>query len=96
MRAFPVVLPSGQKYWTVLDDDLEVVPVADRWLRNLRFGRDRAELTTKALKEPSSLRGRHGEGMRSTARIIFRVGVVAGGIRGHAPRRGPTRSRILP
>ncbi|MFD7015765.1 hypothetical protein [Streptomyces sp. NPDC059928] len=48
MRAFPVVMPSGQKYWTVLDDDLEIVPVADHWLRNLRFGRDRAELTTKA------------------------------------------------
>jgi integrase len=48
VRAFPVVMPSGQKYWTVLDDDLEVVPVADQWLRNLRFGRDRAELTTKA------------------------------------------------
>ncbi|MER0484617.1 hypothetical protein ABR737_40900 [Streptomyces sp. Edi2] len=48
MRAFPVVLPSGQRYWTVLDDDLEVVPVVDRWLRNLRFGRDRAELTTKS------------------------------------------------
>ncbi|MFJ8142940.1 tyrosine-type recombinase/integrase [Streptomyces sp. NPDC096013] len=41
-------MPSGQKYWTVLDDNLEVVPVADQWLRNLRFGRDRAELTTKA------------------------------------------------
>ncbi|MFF2793145.1 tyrosine-type recombinase/integrase [Streptomyces sp. NPDC058049] len=48
MRAFPVVMPSGQRYWTVLDDNLEVVPVADHWLRNLRFGRDRAELTTKA------------------------------------------------
>ncbi|MGW0367284.1 hypothetical protein [Streptomyces sp. NPDC002990] len=48
MRAFPVVMPSGQKYWTVLDDDLETVTVADHWLRNLRFGRDRAELTTKA------------------------------------------------
>ncbi|MGW6869365.1 hypothetical protein ACWGHM_13685 [Streptomyces sp. NPDC054904] len=48
MRAFPVVMPSGQRYWTVLDDDLEVVPVADHWLRNLRFGRDRAELTTKS------------------------------------------------
>lgn len=47
-RAFPVVMPSGQTYWTVLDNDLEVVPVADRWLRNLRFGRDRAELTTKS------------------------------------------------
>ncbi|MCF3142199.1 hypothetical protein [Streptomyces platensis] len=32
----------------MFDDDLEVVPVADRWLRNLRFGRNRAELTTKA------------------------------------------------
>ncbi|MER6126275.1 site-specific integrase [Streptomyces sp. NPDC001795] len=48
VRAFPVVMPSGQRYWTVLDDDLEVVTVADQWLRNLRFGRDRAELTTKA------------------------------------------------
>ncbi|MEU6908769.1 site-specific integrase [Streptomyces coeruleorubidus] len=48
VRAFPVVMPSGQRYWTVLDDDLEVVAVADQWLRNLRFGRDRAELTTKA------------------------------------------------
>ncbi|WP_329390247.1 site-specific integrase [Streptomyces sp. NBC_01351] len=48
MQAFPVVMPSGQKYWTVLDDDLEVVPLADHWLRNVRFGRDRAELTTKA------------------------------------------------
>ncbi|MFI2259212.1 tyrosine-type recombinase/integrase [Streptomyces tubercidicus] len=48
MRAFPVVLPSGQKYWTIVDDDLEVVPLADHWLRNLRFGRDRAELTTKS------------------------------------------------
>ncbi|WP_328741407.1 site-specific integrase [Streptomyces caniferus] len=48
MRAFPVVLPSGQKYWTIVDDDLKVVPLADHWLRNLRFGRDRAELTTKS------------------------------------------------
>ncbi|MDH6709904.1 integrase/recombinase XerD [Kitasatospora sp. MAA19] len=48
MRAFPVVLPSGSRYWTVIDDDLNVVPVADHWLRYLRFGRSRAELTTKA------------------------------------------------
>ena len=25
MRAFPVSLPSGQRYWTVLDEDLQVV-----------------------------------------------------------------------
>ncbi|PKW17626.1 tyrosine-type recombinase/integrase [Saccharopolyspora spinosa] len=48
MRVFPVQMPSGGRYWTVLDDELEVVPVADRYLRELRFGRDRAESTTKA------------------------------------------------
>ncbi|MFM9700680.1 tyrosine-type recombinase/integrase [Streptomyces europaeiscabiei] len=47
MRAFPVVLPSGTRYWTVLDGDLRVVPVADSWGRYQRFGRSRAELTTK-------------------------------------------------
>src|SRR5215472_3218447 len=48
MRAFPVRLPSGQRYWTVLDEDLRVVAVADAFLRYLRFGRDGAESTTKA------------------------------------------------
>lgn len=48
MRAFPVTLPSGVRYWTVLDDDLEVVGDADAFLRHVRFGQDRAESTTKA------------------------------------------------
>jgi hypothetical protein len=48
MRAFPVRLPSGQRYWTVLDEDLRVVAVADGFLRHQRFGRDGAESTTKA------------------------------------------------
>ena len=48
MRAFPVRLPSGQRYWTVLDDELQVVAVADEFLRHQRFGRDGAESTTKA------------------------------------------------
>ncbi len=48
MRAFPVRLPSGQRYWTVLDEDLQVVSVADGFLRHQRFGRDGAESTTKA------------------------------------------------
>ena len=48
MRAFPVRLPSGQRYWTVLDEDLQVVGVADAFLRHQRFGRDGAESTTKA------------------------------------------------
>jgi len=48
MRAFPVVLPSGARYWTVLGEDLAVVPVADGFLRQVRFGRDGAESTTKS------------------------------------------------
>jgi integrase/recombinase XerD len=48
MRAFAVRLPSGARYWTVLDEDLAVVPVADCFLRQVRFGRDGAESTTKS------------------------------------------------
>lgn len=48
MRAFPVRLPSGARYWTVLDEDLAVVAVADGFLRHQRFGRDGAESTTKS------------------------------------------------
>src|ERR1039457_6912152 len=48
MRAFVVMLPSGVRYWTVLDEELAVVPVADSFLRQVRFGRDGAESTTKA------------------------------------------------
>jgi integrase/recombinase XerD len=48
VRAFPVRLPSGQRYWTVLDADLQVVEVADGFLRHQRLGRDGAESTTKA------------------------------------------------
>jgi integrase/recombinase XerD len=48
VRAFPVRLPSGDRYWTVIDDDLALVAVADGFLRHARFGRDGSELTTKA------------------------------------------------
>jgi hypothetical protein len=47
-RAFPVKMPSGVRYWTVLDGELAVVGPADAFLRHVRFGRDGAELTTKA------------------------------------------------
>jgi integrase/recombinase XerD len=43
-----VRLPSGARYWTVLDDDLEVVAEADAFLRHVRFGRDGAESTTRS------------------------------------------------
>jgi integrase/recombinase XerD len=48
MRVFPVLLPSGVRYWMVLDEDLAVVREADEFLRHVRFGRDGAELTTRA------------------------------------------------
>jgi hypothetical protein len=41
-------MPSGVWYWTVVDREMSVVPVADRYLRELRFGRDRAESTTQS------------------------------------------------
>ena len=48
VRAFAVTMPSGERYWTVLDDELCVVPDADVFLRHVRFGRDGSELTTRA------------------------------------------------
>lgn len=55
MRAFPVRMPSGDRYWTVIDERYEVHQVADQFLRELRFGRDRAESTLKAYAESVSL-----------------------------------------
>lgn len=42
-----VVLPGGLAYWTVVDDRYELVGAADAFLRDLRFGADRTESTTK-------------------------------------------------
>jgi len=48
VRPFPVRLPSARVYWTVLDEDLRVVPAADVYLQHLRFARDAAESTTRS------------------------------------------------
>lgn len=48
-------MPSGDRYWTVVDDQYEVHPAANQFLRELRFGRDRAESTSKAYAESVSL-----------------------------------------
>lgn len=55
MKAFLVRMPSGGRYWTVVDDGYDVMGVADRYLRELRFGRDRAESTTKAYAQSVAL-----------------------------------------
>lgn len=47
-RSFPVRLPSGQRYWTVLDSGYRPVMEADEWLLHVRLGQDRAESTTQA------------------------------------------------
>ncbi|MFF4744520.1 hypothetical protein QRN89_32080 [Streptomyces chengbuensis] len=41
LRPFLVRMPSGDRYWTVLDED-ELTPVVevDEFLRHVRFGRD--------------------------------------------------------
>ena len=46
-RSFRVALPDGRAYWTVVDSDYLMVAVADEFLFDLRFGRDRAESTTR-------------------------------------------------
>ncbi|MFF0537113.1 hypothetical protein ACWDF1_11400 [Streptomyces coelicoflavus] len=40
-------LPSGVRYWTVVDENYVVVSDADAFLRHVRFGRDQEELTTR-------------------------------------------------
>lgn len=40
-------LPDGRGYWSVVDDDYAKIAVADQFLFDLRFGRDRAESTTR-------------------------------------------------
>jgi integrase/recombinase XerD len=47
-RSFRVELPDGRAYWTVVDEAYLKVDIADRFLFDLRFGRDRAESTTRA------------------------------------------------
>ncbi|MGI8712196.1 MAG: hypothetical protein ACR2NR_03240, partial [Solirubrobacteraceae bacterium] len=42
-----VVLPGGLAYFSVVDARYELVKVADRFLRDLRFGADRTESTTR-------------------------------------------------
>jgi len=55
VRAFPIRLPSGKTYWTVLDDHLQPVSAADEFLQHTRLGRDRAETTTKSYAEALAL-----------------------------------------
>ena len=46
-RAFRVELPDARAYWSVVDGGYAKVALADRYLFDLRFGRDRSEATTR-------------------------------------------------
>ncbi|MFE0436850.1 tyrosine-type recombinase/integrase [Streptomyces nigra] len=48
-------MPSGVRYWTVVEDAVRVVEAPDRFLRETRLARERAETTTKAYAEGLSL-----------------------------------------
>lgn len=95
VRAFPVQLPSGSRYWTVLDEEMGVVPVADRYLRELRFGRDRAESTTEkyAYGIAQFLRwcAATGRDWREAAADfgLFMIWLKSTPSRGGSPLRGP-------
>jgi site-specific recombinase XerD len=47
-RAFAVRLPTGVRYWTVIDSHYRVVWAADEFLLHARLGRDLADSTTRA------------------------------------------------
>jgi integrase/recombinase XerD len=47
-RAFLVRLPSGVRYWTVVDSAFRVHEAADGFLLHMRLGRDLAESSTRA------------------------------------------------
>ena len=47
-REFPVRLPSGVRYWTVVDGAWRVHEAADGFLLHMRLGRDLAESSTRA------------------------------------------------
>src|SRR6266851_6854714 len=54
-RPFRVRLPSGDRYWTVVDAAYRPVAEADEWLLHVRLGRDCAESTTEAYARSLSL-----------------------------------------
>jgi site-specific recombinase XerD len=96
-----VALPDGRAYWTVLDGGYLKVAAADAFLFDLRFGRDRAESTTRVyageLAQFLSWCGHSGRSLEDDARQLSRFVLLlrttpiqrAGAGRGRPP--GPDR-----
>ena len=104
MRAFPVVLPSGGRYWTVLDEDLAVVPVADGVLAAggvpaATGGVDDEELCALDRVVPALVRpdGPDLAGGRRAARVVHDLACArgAGALPRWCPRTGGGAGRAL-
>lgn len=101
-RAFRVVLPDGRAYWTVVDDGYAKVAVADAFLLELRFGRDRAESTTRVyageLAQFLGWCGRTGrsleDGARQLSRFVLWLRTTATTRPGAGQGRPPGAARI--
>ena len=101
-RAFRVELRDGRGYWTVVDDEYVKVAVADRFLFDLRFGRDRAESTTRVYAGELARfltwcagTGRSLEdGARQLSRFVFLLRTTATERPGAGQGRPPGPARI--
>lgn len=75
-RSFPVSLPSGVRYWTVLDPTHRLVVEADDFLLHHRLGRDGAESTSQSYSASLALyfewAGSIGKPWRETATYLGR------------------------
>lgn len=82
LRGLRVVLPSGGAYWTVVDEEYRVVAAADEFLRDLRFGADRTESTTKLYAGELALflgwAAGSGRGLERAARELSRFVLLLG------------------
>lgn len=96
-----VVLPSGSAYWTVVDEEYELVEAADGFLRDLRFGVDRTESTTRLYASELALfldwATGSGRGLERAGRelsrfvLVLRTTSVARRGRGYGQLRSPGR-----
>lgn len=101
-RSFRVALPDGRAYWTVVDDDYLKLVVADEFLFDLRFGRDRAESTTRVYAgELAQFAGwcrRSGrsleDGARHLSRFVLFMRTTPTARRGAGQDRPPGPERI--
>jgi integrase/recombinase XerD len=100
-RSLRIALPGGLAYWTVVDEQYRVVEAPDRFLRDLRFGADRTESTTKMYASELALflawAARSGRDLECAAQelsrfvLMLRTTTIARRGRGYGEVRGAGR-----